>query len=779
MKSLLRISVAASALISLPAIAHAQDQVTADADSASGTQLQDIVVTAQRRSENLQRAAIAATAVTGDLLRASGVSDPRALTKLVPSLQVSSANGPYSNFYLRGVGNFNGNSLSESAVAFNYDGVFIGRPSSTTGFFYDLERVEVLKGPQGTLYGRNATGGAINVIPSKPDFDFGAAFSAEYGNYDAARLDGMLNVPVNERVAVRAAGILVRHDGYMKDGTDDQKDYGGRLQVRIDATPDLKLVLGADYFHQAGNGIGSTPVDIGIDARDGLTSPAGQALYRTIPHTLGGRTFDGIPPIQFQQNEFWGLSGIATWTGDIGSITVIPAYRRSTLRNLNTNVGFYIFQREKNEQTSIEVRYASPESKPLRVLLGGFYYDESTDSPRFLVNHQFNHFDQTVQTGTRSAAAFGRLTYAPTESFRITGGLRYTHEKKRYDGTLLSLSRICLAGLFSCPGSIAFPYTTDRQTVTVLPSNSVVPTFGPDGTIQVGNVILSHERASFNRATWRLGADWDITSRNLVYASYETGFKSGGFFVSSDVGVFQPEKMQAWTIGSKNRFFDNRLQINAEAFYWRYRDQQVSHLGIDSRGVTIFPTENVGRATFKGFELEGRVLAATNTLLSADLQYLDAQYDDFAYNVPNLGGPPISGCAVGALNVATNNFSVDCSGQRPPQAPKWTLNLGVTQTIPLAHGGEIVLDAKTHYQSRTLTSLEFVAQEYQRSYWMSDARVTYNASEGRWFVGAFINNIENETVMGSSFQLPFSLAGNIVGILRPPRTYGVRAGVNF
>ena len=234
-------------------------------------QLQDIVVTAQRRAENLQRAAIAATAVSGDLLREAGVSNPRALTTLVPALQVSSANGPYSNFYLRGVGNYNGNSLSEAAVAFNYDGVFIGRPSSTTGFFYDLERVEVLKGPQGTLYGRNATGGAINVIPRRPDLNFSAEASAEYGNYDAVRLDAAINVPLAANAALRASGIVVRHDGYMDDGTDDQKDYGGRLQLRLDATPDLKLVVGLDYFHQAGNGIGSTPVDLGVGNRDGLS----------------------------------------------------------------------------------------------------------------------------------------------------------------------------------------------------------------------------------------------------------------------------------------------------------------------------------------------------------------------------------------------------------------------------------------------------------------------------------------------------------------------------
>jgi iron complex outermembrane recepter protein len=166
--------------------------------------LQDIIVTAQRREENLQRAAIAVSAVTGDMLAAAGVTRPTELTSLIPSLQVAPAAGPYNLFYLRGVGNFQGNALSESAISFNVDGVYIGRPSGTTGFFYDLERLEVVKGPQGTLYGRNATGGAINVITRKPDLNaFGANASIEYGNYDALRIDGAVNVPLGTTAAIR------------------------------------------------------------------------------------------------------------------------------------------------------------------------------------------------------------------------------------------------------------------------------------------------------------------------------------------------------------------------------------------------------------------------------------------------------------------------------------------------------------------------------------------------------------------------------------------------
>lgn len=777
MKALLKLSVAGWVFAFAGQAALAQEAPAVPAEEVSSG-LDEVIVTAQRRQENLQNAAIAASAIDGDALRDLAVSDPRALTRIVPALQVSSANGPYSNFYLRGVGNYNGNALSEAAVAFNYDGVYIGRPSSTTGFFYDLERVEVLKGPQGTLYGRNATGGAINIIPRAPSFDFGADLTAEVGDYNATRFDAAVNIPFSDTIAFRAAGLAVQHDGYMDDGTDDQDDYGARLQLRILATPDLETTIGFDYFNQSGHGIGSTPIDIGIDDREGVSSAAGQAFYQTLPHTLGGRNFDPIPALQYQDNEFWGVSATTTWSTAVGDFTLTPAYRRAELLNLNTTVGFYIYQEEENEQTSVELRYASPTTNPLQVLLGGYYYNEETTTPRFLVNHQFNHFDQTVEASTESMAAFGRLTYEFTDAFRVTAGLRYTHEEKTFDGTLLSLNRICLAGLFSCPNSIAFPYTTDRISVAYAPDGSVIPQFGADGTIQVGNVVISDEDASFNRLTWRLGADFDISERNLVYASFETGFKSGGFFVSSDSGVFEPELMEAWTIGSKNRFLDNRLQLNLEAYHWRYSDQQISHMGLDSQGVVIFPTENVGRATFQGVEFETRYLIAADTLISADVQYLDAEYNDFVYSVPNLGAPPISGCAIGPL-APDNTYSVDCSGFRPPQAPELTFNLGVSQTFPFASGASIVLDARTHYQSETLTSVEFVPEQYQDGYWSSDVLITFNPPEQRWFIAAFVNNLEDKTILGSTFQVPFTLAGDVVGILRPPRTFGVRAGVHF
>lgn len=760
---------------------------TADA-AVDNVGLQDIVVTAQRRSENLQKAAIAITAVSGDQLVAAGVTKPTELTSLVPALQVVTSAGPYSLFYLRGVGNFNGNALADAAVAFNVDGVYISRPSSTTGFFYDLERVEVLKGPQGTLYGRNATGGAINVITHKPELDvLGGDASFEYGNYDSVRLNGALNVPLSEIAAVRVAGTYNKHDGYMNDGTDDQDDKGGRISLRVDPTPDLKIMLSADYFSQRGRGPGSVAIAQGPSNRFGLTSPQGQAFYSSQPSAIGGRTLLPLPPTQFMRNEYWGVSASVDWTTPVGTLTFLPAYRKGSLNFQTTTPGFQIRQRENDKQTSVELRLASDSDSPFSYLVGGYYFDETNDVPFYTTNSQFNGSIQVYTQRIKSFAGFGRLTYEIMDGLKLTGGARYTTEKKSFDANFVGVNIVCVLPttffptfVGGCPDAQPIPFGA-----TTLPAQTFIPR--PDGTIVAGSTLLNNTSARFKKPTYRASLDWDITSRNLLYFSFESGFKSGGFFSTDSTptaadpqpGTYRPETINAYTIGSKNRFFDNRLQLNVEAFYWRYKDQQISHLGVSNSAANtlIFPTENVGRATMKGFEVEGQFVPLKNTLLTANVQYLDASYNEFVYTTPNLNGGVSNGTACPNGAAPGVSYTVDCSGFRPPNAPKWTVNLGAQQTIPLASGAKIVLNARTHYQSQALTGLEFTAIEYQDSYWQSDASITYSGRSDRYYVTAFVNNIEKATVVGNSFPPPLTFF--TVGSLRPPRTYGIRAGVHF
>lgn len=773
------------ALVVAASSAQANAQATSPAvpaaDSVDG--ISDIIVTAQRRSESAQRAAVAITAVSGDELVRAGVSKPNDLTSVVPALQVAESSGPYPLFYLRGVGNVVGNPLTDAAVAFNFNGVFIGRPSSTTGFFQDVERIEVLKGPQGTLYGRNATGGVINVIPAAPKLnEFGGSLGAEYGNYSHLRLSGTLNIPFGDKVALRASSIYIKHDGYMNDGSDDQDDFGGRLSLRAEPTDNLTISLVADYFQQRNIGPGSTLAGlVDKDARIGLRSPEGRAAFSSQPNVVLGRTFAPIITNPYQHNDFWGISSNIEWVNEVGTLTIIPAYRKSQLRFASFVPGFKITQREADEQTSLEARFATDESKPIRVLIGGFHYHETNDVPLAQYNAQSQLAHQAYSQGTTSDAAFGRLTFAPAPEIRFTAGARYTHERKVFSGTTDSVLRVCVLPTQFFP--TYQPGCPNAPIVAFDVLSPPPPDFDPsqDGTITIPSLIdntgPNSKRRTFNQFTYRLGADWDVAPNNLLYASYETGFKAGGFFFSADRGTFEPEKISAITLGSKNRFFNNRLQVNLEIFEWTYRNQQISHLGLDSKGTIIFPTENVGRAKIRGFEFESKFKVAPNTLLSFDAQYLDSKYQEFVYTTPNSNGGHGNGTACPSLSVTPTAYVVDCSGRRPPNAPRWTANIGLEQRFDLRSGGNIVVEARGHYQSQILTGLEFVPVQYQDSYWMADASLTYSAPENRFYISAFINNIFNETVATNTTPMTFSEF--FVTNLRPPRVYGVRAGIRF
>jgi len=730
-------------------------------------------VTAQRREESLQHAAIAVTAVSGDKLAQAGAVKVEDLTQLVPSLQVAAAAGPYPLFYMRGVGNFNGNALSDSALALNLDGVYLARPSSAAGMFYDISRLEVLKGPQGTLYGRNATGGAINVITNKPTDDLSGEFTADFGNYRAKNFDGYINVPFSSVVKARLSVQSTEHAGYMSDGTDDDYGRAARLQVLITPSDELSIDTSADFYHQGGKGVGATLVQPGgfVDGnpRLGNTSPAINAIYSQTFYFLAGNTFGPlltktllINPADTnvqQDNNYWGVSTNVDWKTDAGTLTVIPAYRHGSLDFTSAAAGFLIQQQETDKQGSIEARFASNANQPLTYLGGIYYLNEKIDVGNATYDQEYNASAQQFDPSTESYAAFGRIGYAITESFRLNAGARFTDDHKSFDGTLNAASTVC-------PGAF------------------IPPPFGPQfcfgGVGQVTQPSLpidEHASDSWRQTTWRAGAEYDLSSASLLYAAVETGFKAGGFFFSHDDPTYQPEKITAYSIGSKNRFLDNRLQLNGELFYWIYKNQQVSHISVDSTGTVIFETDNVGKAKMKGFELEAEYLPMANTLITSDVDYLDAVYDSYSYLYPNLGATPVTSCPY-ALTTTGADYTVNCGGRTPPQSPRWSANFGLQQTIPLGYGS-VVGTINTHFQTETLTGLEFSTLEEQPSYWLSNATLGYRAPQDRWSITGYVNNLANKTVIAGTFAHPLAGAELTAATLRPPRTYGVRLGVKF
>ena len=733
------------------------------ASAQAPPRLEEVQVTAQRRPEAAQRAAVALTVLHPQALRAAAVSAPQELTELAPSLQVAASAAPISVYYLRGAGNFTGNALTDSAVAFNVDGVSVGRPHATSGFFYDLERIEILKGPQGTLYGRNATGGAINVLSRRPELgSSGGEASAEVGNEGHARVDGVVNVPLGSTAALRAAAYHLQHDGWMNDGVDDRDDTAGRLSFRLEPVDALSVHIVADYFDQGGRGTGSTPIALGPDHRYGISSAQSDAYYASQRNFIAGRNFNPMPPTQRLDNRFWGIGATLDWLTERGTLTVLPAWREGELDTVGTALGVNVTTLEEDRQKSLEARYASRPGR-FSYIVGAYWFDEKNDIPLFVPNTQYSMSVQDYDTGVESIAGFGQLTLSWTDSLRTTIGARYTDEQKFFRGSFDGAVRFCFPlPTAACPEAERFPVTQ---------LTPPVPGFNPaDGTTTVPSRIDSDEAESFSKWTWRAALDWDVSDRSFLYLSYETGFKSGGFFFSSDSKVFQPEELGAFTLGSKNRLLDGRLQLDVEAFHWRYDDQQVSTIMLDSRNITNLGTRNVGNSTMSGVEVETEWLIADATRLRLDAQYLDATYDDFRYDVPT---PPVSGCAV---SQGPPPFLVDCSGKRMPYAPEWTFNVGIEQAFAL-EAGQLVAEARLHYQSGTLTGLDFTPLEYQDAVATIGASVTYATADDRYYVTAFGNNLTDEAAVANSFQPPFG--SFVVGTLRPPRLYGLRLGTRF
>jgi iron complex outermembrane recepter protein len=706
-----------------------QAQETASPVEENTQALVDIVVTAQRRSENLQKVAVPVSALNSEALANANVSQAQDLSKLVPALKLSTSGGGGTQVIIRGVGNFVGNPYAEPAVAVNLDSVYLARSSGTGGLFFDLDRVEVLKGPQGTLYGRNATAGALNIITRKPVDKLEASGSLEAGNFDKRRADLALNAPLGGGSAIRIAGQITRRDGYFTDGYNDDRSEAVRAQIKLVASDRLNILLSSDYEHIGGKGsanvfapfLTSNPyAGPNNDGSNGLLTGVSLGI------TSGGNP-DLLPKFKrdgFVDNTNYGFS--ATIDYDLGdaSLTVIPAYRNSEADYLHYTAGFPVSAHEASGATSLEARLASTDNGAFKWLIGGYLFNENQNF-QLKANQGVASADTRPVLKTRSRALFGQVTYSLTDAVRLTGGLRYTHEHKTQAGT-----------------------------------NNLVPLQG---------------ELNAERLTWKAGVEFDAAAQSLLYANVGTGFKAGGFFGSLPPNTYKPEMLTAYTIGAKNRFFGNTLQLNGEAFYWRYNDKQVTHLGPILPGGFDLITENAGKAEIYGLEIEGIMKPVRGGTLSANLQYLHSNYKSFTYTQTTITGPAQTACPITPAGLTA--VTVNCSGRPLPLSPKWTVNLSYRQEFELGGGSRINAQVGTRIESSYWTGEEYLAGELQNGVMVSNASLGWTAPDGHFSLSAYVDNIEDKAVKAASFVQP--VVGLPMVALRPPRTYGVRLGLDF
>lgn len=726
-------------------------------DSSAEDGLQEIIVTASRRAESAQDVPLSISVVGGEQLASSGVSQAVDLANVVPGLAVTQ-NGAATVTVMRGVGTFVNDANAEAAIAYNVNGVYIARPAGIGPIFYDLERVEVLKGPQGTLYGRNASGGAINLVTARPGTHFEGYSSLEVGNDDLARLTAAVTLPVGERSALRAAGQFTRRDGYLTDGYDDQESEAARLTARWEPTEDLSILLTGEYTHVGGSGPGAVKRSVLRPVPEnpwtGPSEPESSPPSASIP---GGTTLQPGGPADI---EVRAVSAELNYDLGAATLTFIPAYRDTVPAYTTYAPGFIFSTRETSKQKSYELRLGS-DATALKWVAGLYYFDE--DQTQLYLAQALPFQSSVVDTtlGTESSAVFAEANYSLTDTFRIIGGARYSEEKKRQDGL----------------------------TTATLPRPGAVDAFG---------------RRTFEEVNWKVGAEYDLGAENLVFLTAATGFKAGGFFpsVRSPANEFEPETLTAFTLGSRNRFHDGALQVNLEAFYWKYRDKQERFLGVTQTGTTAILTTNAGQATLNGAAIDVQYRPSRRDTLSLTAEYLDTKYDEFSfvtYNPPPFGttlgySPSATGCQLGPIIPLTANDPfvstdslqrIDCSGKPLVRAPRLSGSASYEHEF-LVGAGAITPRVSAQFASSQYVSTDFIDSGRDDGYVMFDASLTYRGPQDRFSVQGWIRNIGDEAIYTGGFRYPYSMpaaAGGDPSLfyagIRAPRTFGLTLRVEF
>lgn len=798
-------SLACLAMAAAPVHATDEAEVANQGDQGIG----EIVVTAQRREESAQKTALSIEVFGGDSLRAAGIAKPDDLTKLAPGLQVGG--GTTTQVYVRGVGDFGVTATANPAVATSIDGVAIARPQAISGNFYDIERIELLKGPQGTLYGRNASGGALNIITAAPKLgELGGYLEANAGNYSQFGAEGALNLPVGEDLAFRVSGQFNSRDGYLSDGGDDDKHESVRVQAKY-KSGGLTIRPEFSFTHLGGKGTGLAlmPALAGLSPWTGNTDPVAGAAYLARAGAIFNAALNAgcnpaptgnCPPppalladpstsTLFQDVKSTAASLQLDYDMGFATLTAIPGWRQTRARfavqpSFLYNVGGAYDAKgdrsdgERSDQYSLEMRLGHQSDK-LKWVLGGYLFKEDQSNDFVLQGGLIQNQRVSGNLGTKVAAAFGQMTYSLTDALRITGGIRYTSDKR----SAFNLQKQAVSPTVTTPAAV-----TGLPPIPCLPN---VPTAGANlpGTLcplinQTPGYYDSN--VTFNKVTWKAGIEFDIAPNSMLFADVSTGFKAGGF--NQAVSLTQPSKLQpyapetitAYTLGIKNRFLDNRLQVNVEAFYWDYKNLQLSAQAFDGAGLIVLLTQNAGKARVAGVDVNVVAKPWEGGTIRGAIEYVDSEYKQFIIQQSAMFVPPGRvGCPVSAPN-AQGLVTVDCSGKPLIRSPKWSGNFGVSQEIGLGNGGNVTLDADVSFAGERYVSADFTAAQLAKSYANVSASLTYNAPDKRWFASAFVRNLTNAVIYsgGGGHQAAFVSGWNTSNI-SPPRTWGGRIGVRF
>lgn len=694
----------------------------------------DIVVTAQRREENLQSVPISITAVTQEMLRNRDIDTIDAIDRLAPNLMIVPArtSTAVAGITLRGQVQDDPSSITlDQSVGLYVDGVYVARGNGAFQRLYDVERVEVLKGPQGTLYGRNTTGGAINVVPNHPTDTFSFDATLTVGNYSRREAAAAVNIPLSEGIAARGVFVSAKRDGYAQNvlatgfrnpgnhDIDDEDSFYGRVMVDADLGENFTLSVGYDYFSDKNNGGPVVPI---------YFNPAGpfysqlSSLMPTDIRTLRQNDPNGVDV------EVQGVTAIGTL--DLGAVTVknIFAYRETDEATFNDFDGTELnlistFLSLDQHQYSNEINVSGDFGDSFEWIVGGYWFKEKGRNFTRLglgLLPNFGELDQ-IDDGegrNKSTAIFAQGTYRFTDALSVTAGARHTWETKKLT---------------------SFNIGTNGQ--PLFPGGSA--SFSEDFTGVTGSVALNYQ------------ANPDL----FLYAKYGRGFRSGGFNIRG-IGPLAPpfdkETVDEFEVGAKSDLAGGRVRANIALFYDIYDDiQRVIQGVVGDPPTPTTTTKNAAKAKIYGGELEVSALPTDDLELSLNVGAAIARYDEF------MDGP------------------VDQSDNRFPLVPDWTANGMVRYTLPANRLFTPVVQVDAAWKDSYHLLVFNTPNLFQPDYITANAKITFEQVAGEDLaISLFGRNIFDEEYIlnGRDFGVPFGLN---VARYGPPATYGVELEASF
>jgi iron complex outermembrane recepter protein len=762
----------------------------------TSTALGEVVVTAQKRSENVQKVAAAISAIGRVQIEQMRVNANADLRKLAPSVNVTTYfNIPSIN--IRGLGNEASNPSGDASVATYVDGVYQARPTGTTSAFEDLDRIEVLRGPQGTLYGRNTTGGVVNLITRTPSDRFGANIYASYGSFNEAKVTGGIEGPLTSVWDTRARVSFYHdsHDGTMintfnGEHANDLEADAVRLTLVTNPTSNLKITVRGDYNRDWSNGnnpqiiacepysnaLLSTPCNP-AGAYGIATNPAyDPVLAASINNQLGVAT----PSIHQGIYYIPGLDGIHQSFNDRGT-----------------------FVSHSNYGGSITVDWSITPQISLKSISSYRFsnYNEGNDADGSSSNYIsfLPAFEESSHAQTQELDLNGTMDNGATWSVglfgfgeSIGGSYRgvFPGLALQYTGAIQPDARYYEMGNFQTFSYSAYAQATapitDKIKVTAgvrenydLRSTHTNLVFEPFGSAPIANCTYN---VNYANTTYKAGLEYQLAARNMLYATVSTGFKAGGVNIGlcgSQYDTFAPENLTAYEFGSKNIFFDGKLLVNMDVYYYDYKGYQADIL----TGSTV-EVVNAANAVINGAEIEVQAKPFRNLTVSGNLGWSHNSFTDFVTPnplyaaCPIVGGPPE--CQNYLANQAIGPFGPgqQLKGKNLPHSPQWIASGQAEYVIPLHMLGDedqIRLHYDVQFNSGWYGDVFNEKAVSQKEYVVHNASVAFTHKD--YEVGAFVDNFTNTFYAESKYA--FSTASAIEANWAPLRRWGVYAKAKF